>query len=73
MMTSLIPTIGKDGHSAVHVIPSNPKHLRSAPPRGAKFECPTERIEGGDHAQLTYGVVCAIDQTNRRHEPLDTD
>jgi hypothetical protein len=72
-MTSSKLSIDKDGHSAVHATPSNPKHLRSAPPGGAKFERPTEGIKGGGQAQFTYGVVCAIDQTISRHGPLDTD
>jgi hypothetical protein len=73
MITSSILPIGKDGHCAVHVIPSNPKQLRSAPPGETKIEWPAKRIERGGQAQLTYGVVCAIDQTIWRQGPLNTD
>jgi hypothetical protein len=73
MITSSILSIGADGHSAVPVIPSNPKQLRSAPPGEAKIEWPAKRTERGGQAQLTYGVVCAIDQTTWRHGLLDTD
>ncbi len=73
MITSSILSVGKDGHCAVGVIPSNPKHLRNAPPGEAKFEWPAKRTQGGGQAQLTYGVVCAIDQTTWRREPLNTD